>query len=162
MLTPFIRFFALLSWGSIYFMPKESIKRYMPVSILSALITVSVTFAGCHYNFWKVIGGKKTRMWNLLTIVLALFPLGNLWIFHFTYRKFWMYILANLLNNVVYSYWIIPFLKKVKFIEYKKFSRWIHFIVAMAYSLILYSYQRVYDKPEPNPNQLCPNSKINH
>lgn len=148
MLTPFIRLFAILSWVSIFFMPSNAIKRYMPVTILSALITVTVTFVGVNYNFWYVKGGIKTRTWNLLTIVLVLFPLGNLWIFYLTYRNFWLYLLANIMNNLVYAYKFIPFLEKIKFLKYKKFNQFIHIIVAMFYSLLLYGYQKIYEKQE--------------
>ncbi|PLS06680.1 hypothetical protein CVD27_07060 [Neobacillus cucumis] len=147
MLTFIIRLSMLMSWSTIFFVPKKSIKKYMPVTILTSLITVTVTFVGIHYRFWAVKGSERKRLWNLLSIILGPFPVGCLWIFHLTFGKFKLYLLANLINNLIYAIGIIPFLEKANFIKYVKFSRIHHVIVAMIYSTIIYGYQLIYTKP---------------
>lgn len=147
MFTSLIRIGSILAWATVYFIPKKSIKRYIPVTILATLITVTVSFIGVHYDFWKVKGGSKKKLWNILSIVLGYFSLGCLWIFHLTFGKFWLYLLVNLTNNLVYAFGIIPILEKINFIKYTKFTRIHHIIVTMTYSLILYWYQLNYDKP---------------
>lgn len=39
-------------------------KLFMPVTILSVLFTVTVTFIGLHYDFWEVKGGQRKKLWN--------------------------------------------------------------------------------------------------
>jgi len=141
MLTLVVRFVLLMSWVTVRFIPKQSIRKYIPVTILASLITVTVSFIGVHYEFWEVKGGAKKRLWNILTIVIGIFPLGCLWIFHLTFGKFWLYVLANFLNNIIYAYPIVSVLEKIKFIKYKKFNRMSHILVTMTYSLLLYKYQ---------------------
>lgn len=120
----------------------------MPVTILSALITVSVAFVGSYYDFWEVNGRPRKKLWNILSLVLGLFPLGCLWIFHLTFGKFWLYLAANLANNLFYAYPMVAFLKKIDFIKYAKFTRLHHVIVTMVYSILLYGYQKIYSPPE--------------
>ncbi|SET70755.1 hypothetical protein SAMN05421676_10712 [Salinibacillus kushneri] len=146
--TYLIRIGAVLLWGSLVFIPRKSIKRFMPVTILSSLITMTGTFIGLNYNLWEIKGNARRKLWNALTLVLGLFPLGNIWIYHLTYGNFRRYVLANLLNNIIYGLPIITFLEKMNFIKYTKFSRFHHIVVAMIYSTILYGYQNLYDHSE--------------
>jgi hypothetical protein len=147
MVTFLIRIGSILAWLTVYFMPKKSVKKYIPVTIFTTLITVTVTFIGNQYDFWGVKGSSKKRMWNLLSI-LSYFSLGCLWIFHLTFGKFMLYIFVNLLNNLVYTIGIIPLLEKLNFIKYVKFTRIHHFLVTMFYTLLIYGYQLCYEKPK--------------
>ncbi len=146
MVTYLLRIGSILAWATVYFMPKKSVKRYIPVTIFSTLITVTISFIGHHYDFWAVKGSSKKRMWNLLSI-LVYFSIGCLWIFHLTFGKFKLYLLINLLNNLVYAVGIIPILEKLNFIKYVKFTRIHHVIVAMLYAIVIYGYQLCYEKP---------------
>ena len=150
MITSLIRIGSILIWATVYFIPKNSMKKYIPVTVLTALITVTVCIIGMTYDFWEVKGSRKRKLWNLLSIVLGYFSLGCLWIFHFTFGNFRLYLLTNLINNVVYAFGIIPFLEKINFVKYTKFTRIHHIIVTMFYSIIIYGYQKVYTNPNSN------------
>ncbi|PLS04046.1 hypothetical protein CVD27_12875 [Neobacillus cucumis] len=147
-MTYLIRIGSLLSWLTVFLIPKKSIKRFIPVTILSALITVTVTFIGSNYAFWDVkSGGTKRKMWNLLSLVLGYFPLGCLWIFHLTFGKFPLFLLVVFFKNLFFGFGVIPVLEKLNFIQYVKFTRIHHVVVTIIYSLILYKYQLFFDKP---------------
>ncbi|MFH5779086.1 hypothetical protein [Heyndrickxia oleronia] len=147
MITALIRMGSLLAWSTAFFIPKKSLKKYLPVTIFSTLITVTVSFIGHHYNFWGLRGSSRKRMWNLLSII-AYFSIGCLWIFHLTFGKLKLYLLINLLNNFVYAYLVIPLFEKLNFITYVKFKKIHHVIVAMIYSLLIYGYQLIYKNPD--------------
>jgi hypothetical protein len=148
MITYLIRIGSILSWLTVLLMPKKSFKRFIPVTILSALITGTVIAIGSNYGFWNVKGaGSKRKMWNLLFLVLGYFSLGCIWIFHLAFGKFRLYLLANLINNLVYAFGVVPILEKLNYIQYVKFTRIHHVVVTMIYSLILYKYQLFFDKP---------------
>jgi len=146
MVTFVIRMGAILGWLTVLILPKKSVKRFIPVTILATMITVTVTYIGHNYEFWTAKGSSKRKMWNLLSI-LSYFSLGCLWIFHFTFGKFKLYLLINLLNNLIYAIAIIPILEKLNFVKYEKFTRVHHLIVAMFYSITIYRYQLFYEKP---------------
>jgi hypothetical protein len=79
-------------------------------------------------------------------MTLGYFPIATLWIFHLTFGKLGLYLITNLINNLVFCFGIIPILEKINFIKWVKFTRIHHFIVAMVYSLILYGYELFFDK----------------
>ncbi|MDF1510031.1 hypothetical protein PZE06_17985 [Robertmurraya sp. DFI.2.37] len=141
MLLSFMRIFLFSSWASLFFIPRKSLKRFLPVSILASLLTLIIVFVGTHYDFWKFKGGSKTKIITLLSIVLGAFPVGAFWIFRFTFGKFWLYILTNLIQNLIYAFPIITFFEKINFIKYVRFTRFHHLLVSMTISLILYGFQ---------------------
>ncbi|TCN20464.1 hypothetical protein [Mesobacillus foraminis] len=147
MLVTLIRILFVLSWTTVLFMPNKSIKRFFPVTIGSALLTVTTVLIGTHYHFWEEKGTSKNRMWNHLILVLGPFAVGNMWIFHLTYGNFVLYFLANLINNFSYAFGGMPLLAKAKYLKYVKFTRIHHIMITMFESFILYGYQMLYDKP---------------
>ncbi|MEH7419148.1 hypothetical protein V7266_28375 [Neobacillus drentensis] len=79
-------------------------------TILTSLIKETVTFVGIHYRFREVKGKKKIM--ELIINYIETIPSRCLWIFQLTFGKFKLYLLANLINNLVYAIGIIPFLVK--------------------------------------------------
>ncbi|WP_462410313.1 hypothetical protein [Neobacillus sp. Marseille-QA0830] len=147
MLAPLLRIGFILSWLTVYFIPKRTVKRYLPASTLAALLVMTTVFVGSHYKAWEVKGSTKTRIYNILSVILGPFAVGTIWILHLTYRKFWLYALTNLLQNFIYAFPILNFLEKVGFIRYVKFTRIHHLIAAMSYAFIIYGFQWYLEKP---------------
>ncbi|MDQ0233326.1 hypothetical protein [Metabacillus malikii] len=147
MLNILIRMVCILSWSTVYLLPKKSLKRFFPVTVVAGLFTVLNVLIGTHYHFWDETGISKKRMWNHLALVLGPFAVGNIWIFHFSYGRFGLYILINLLNNLLYALGIIPLLEKANYLRYVKFTGFHHIILTMFESLLLYGYQKLFDKP---------------
>jgi len=147
MLVSLIRIGFILSWLTVFFLPKKTVKRFLPATTMSALLTMTTIYIGSQYGFWKIKGPKRAGIYNLLTLLLGPFSVGTLWIFRLTYGKFWLYFVTNVIQNLLYAFPIISFLHKAKFIEYVKFTRIHHLIVSLTYSLILYVYQMFLEKP---------------
>lgn len=161
MLAFLVRILLFSSWATLYFMPRKSIKQFLPVTTLSSLITMTIVSFGTHYNFWRAKGGTKNKLYNLSSICLGSYPVATMWIFKLTYGKFGIYLLTNLAINLIYTFPIITFYDKVKFIKYFKFTRIHHLIVAMAISLILYGYQFFIDKTDTSkPAETAAGSSI--
>ncbi|MCM3364081.1 hypothetical protein ACTQ5K_11140 [Niallia sp. Sow4_A1] len=146
MLISLLRLTFALSWLTLYFMPKKAVKRYIPSATMSALLVMITVFIGSHYKSWKVKGGNKTRIYNILSVILGPFSVGTIWVLYFTFRKFWIYILANFVQNFIYAFPILTFLKKVGFIKYVRFTRIHHLYASMSYALIIYFFQLYLEK----------------
>ncbi|MCU9614868.1 hypothetical protein OEV98_15090 [Caldibacillus lycopersici] len=147
MFVVLIRILLLSTWATLFFVPKKSIKRFLPVTTMSAFLTMTTVFIGSYFNFWEIKGGNKARIYNLLSLLVGAFSVGTLWIFKWTYGKFWLYLLINVAQNILYAFPIISFFEKMNFIKYVKFTRIHHLIVSLSYSLILYVYQWFLEKP---------------
>jgi len=147
MIVPLVRIGFILSWLTVYFIPNKTVKRYLPASTMAALLVTTLVFIGTPFNFWKVKGGPKTRIYNILSVILGPFSVGTLWIFHLTFGRFWLYGLTNLFQNLIYAFPIITFFDKINFIKYVKFNRIHHIIASMSFSLIIYGFQSFLEKP---------------
>ncbi|MFS0638214.1 hypothetical protein AB1K84_20105 [Mesobacillus foraminis] len=145
MLNILIRAVCILSWSTVYLLPKKSLKRYLPVTVLAGLFTVTNVLIGTHYNFWEERGISRKRMWNHLALVLGPFAVGNLWIFHFSYGRFGFYLLINLINNLQYVFGLKRLIEKANYVNYIKFTGLHHLILTMFESLLLYGYQKFLD-----------------
>ncbi|MDQ0156544.1 hypothetical protein J2S07_002865 [Robertmurraya andreesenii] len=146
MIVPLVRIGFILTWLSVYFLPKKTVKRYLPSSTMAALLVMTTVFIGTHFNAWKVKGGTITRILNILSIILGPFSVGTLWILRFTFGKFWLYVLINLVQNLIYAFPILNILDKINFIKYVKFTRIHHIIASMTYAIIIYGYQLLLEK----------------
>ncbi|GIN37436.1 hypothetical protein J19TS1_03850 [Heyndrickxia oleronia] len=147
MIVSLVRFGFLLSWLTIFFIPKKTVKRYLPASTMSALLVMTTVFIGTHFKSWKVKGDSKTRIYNILSVILGPFAVGTLWIFRLTFGKFWLFIVTNFIQNLIYAYPILNFLEKIKFIKYVKFTRVHHLIASMSFAIIIYCFQSFLEKP---------------
>ena len=140
-----IRLFLFLPWIMLKFLPIESKKRFIPVTIFSTFFTFVVVFIGIQYNFWKIKGSKKTLSWNILSIILGFFPIGNFIVFHLFYGKFKRYLLGNFIMNILYAQVILPIFKKLNFLVYDKYNKIHHMLVTMTIAVIVYRYQMFLD-----------------
>lgn len=146
MIVPLVRIGFMLSWLTVYFIPRKTMKRYIPASTMSALLVMTTVFIGTHFNAWEVKGGAKTRILNILSVILGPFSVGTIWILRLTFGKFWLYMLINFVQNLIYAFPILNFLDKINFIKYVKFTRIHHMIASMTFSLIVYGYQLLLDR----------------
>lgn len=147
MIVPFVRIGFILSWLTVCFIPKRTVKRFLPASTMSALLVMTTVFIGTHFNSWEVKGSTKTRIYNILSIILSPFSVGTLWILHLTFGKFRLYLLINFLQNLLYAFPILAFLDKINFIKYVKFTRFHHMIAAMSFAIIIYGFQSFLENP---------------
>ncbi|WP_171642680.1 hypothetical protein [Paenibacillus phytorum] len=88
----------VLPWLSLFLMKKKSIYRYMPVCIFSALLVTIVYEIGYTYKLW--ILKDAIVPWGYVTntaFAYGIFLVGTMWVFHFTFGRFWLYVVANLL-----------------------------------------------------------------
>jgi hypothetical protein len=100
------------------------------------------------YKLWRVEKGFKDKISDDLSIILGPFFTGALWIFHFTFGKFRLYLLANIIMDFLLAYPICYILQKLKLFKLENF-RPIHiFSTYVLYSVIIYSYQLFLENPK--------------
>lgn len=147
MVTLFIRCgMILLSWSTIFFLPKKSFLKFLPVTIFSTVVLLVEDMIGRTYRLWKVKGGKKSATNNALTFIFGPFFVANLWTFHFTYGRFWIYTLFNLLFDLLFAYPLNYFLDKLGLYKLKEVKPIFLFYTAFGYSIINYFFQMLFDK----------------
>ncbi|MCM3455678.1 hypothetical protein M3685_17260 [Heyndrickxia oleronia] len=130
-----------LSWSTIFFLPIKSIKRFLPVTLFSSIILLVETLLANSHKWWKVKGGAKASTNNALTFIFGPFFVGNLWVFHLTYGKFWLYSLLNVFNDLMLAFPLNRFFEKFNLYKLKRFKPKHLFLTAFSYSLLNYLFQ---------------------
>jgi len=86
----------ILPWFTLVFLKKEDIKRYMPVALFGALMTTIVGELALALKWW-VIKDAIFPFYHMPTLTYGGFPVGIIWIFKFTNKRFFLFMLVNLI-----------------------------------------------------------------
>jgi len=130
---------AILPWFTIFFMKKEDIKRFMPIAFLTIVSTGFVIEAGNTLNLWKV---RETiyPLNQTISYVYGLAPVVAMWVFKLAYGRIWLFIISDLVFNIVFSFLIVPWLA-IRGIKDLNVSNLTVLLIATVLSIPLYLYQ---------------------
>lgn len=130
----------VVPWLSLFFMKKEDIKRYMPLALLSALTSVIIYEMGISYQWWIVT--ETSFPLRIQPFHLGLFPVLTMWIFKFTFRKFWLFMAVELVTNAAFDFGFLGwFLPARGILHFGTMTPLVAVCVTTVHGLILYGYQ---------------------
>lgn len=128
-----------LPWFSLLFLKKDEIRRYMPLALFTMVVTSIVMEAGISLNLWRI--RETTYPLNqTLSYIYGLAPVVAIWIFKYTYGRFWRYMAADAVFNLGFAFLFTPWLA-IRGIKDFYASRWSLFLIVTGLSLLLYLYQ---------------------
>ncbi|MGO4270401.1 hypothetical protein AB4Z22_11210 [Paenibacillus sp. TAF58] len=123
-------------------MKKQSIYRYMPVSIFSGLLVTIVYEIGYTYKLWII--KDAIVPWGHVTnttFAYGIFLVGTMWVFHFTFGRFWLYVVANLLLDAFYAFVFHRIEEKLNIADLISVKHYHIFLIMWGLSFILYPYE---------------------
>jgi hypothetical protein len=137
----------IVPWLTLFFMKKESIKRYAPVIIFTALM-VSVTQEMAYsLNWWRP--SDQIVPWgniNNISYSFGSFLVLTYWIFYFTNRKFWLYLLVNIVLDGLWAFPVIHYLAIRHIFQRGTFSGWSAWVLGVSQAVLLYLFQLWHEK----------------
>ncbi|UUZ90070.1 hypothetical protein LJK87_29235 [Paenibacillus sp. P25] len=111
----------VIPWLSLFILKPASIRRFMPVSILGALI-VTIVFEMAHaFKWWTIFGKAMIVPWGYITntaYVYGFFLIGTLWIFKLTYHKFWLFFVTNAVIDGLFQFVLDPLFARAGFYRF--------------------------------------------
>lgn len=138
---------AFVLWAIvIYFLPKQSFKRFLPVTLFCSCILLIQTLLNPIFNWWKVKGGTKYMVFDALAFIFGPFFTINLWVFHFTYGRFSLYALCNLIMDFIFAFPLSAHFQKIGHYKLKKFNSKTIFLISYSLSLLNYAFQKYIEK----------------
>ena len=145
----------ILPWLSLIFINKHSLKRFMPVAILAALLITVILEMGYVYNWWTIL--EKIAPWEHFTTIpltYGAFLVGTIWIFHFTYDKsFWVYILTNAVIDALYAFGILNVFIYFGVYRLERMGNLGIFMLIFPLAFIIYAYQKWQEGVLIKPNE---------
>lgn len=131
----------ILPWLSLFFLKKNIIKYYMPVSIFTALLVTIYNELSYTQKWWVKKETIFPQVIVFVPFVYGAFLVGTLWIFYLTYKRFWLYIIANLITDGIFCFFAHNWFIKLHIVEDVKHRDFHIFIAFTIISIIAYGYQ---------------------
>jgi hypothetical protein len=142
----FLVLMLILSWLSLAFTGKKSIKRFLPVSLFMAIIVRGVNIIAKKRKWWWWYEKIHPSVSGSFPFVWGSFLAGSLWIMKLTYGNFIKYMRLNLIAHSAFTYVVEPFLQKFGIASLVRMKRIQLMYVFMMLSLLLYGFQLVKEK----------------
>jgi len=99
----------IVPWLSLFFMPKDDLKRFMPAGLFIMATGTFIQEVGLSLNMF-VIRQNVFPFYVQLPIAYGIMPIATMWLLKFTYGRFWLYALSELIFSIVFSYLVLPWL----------------------------------------------------
>jgi len=119
-------------------MKKEDIKRFISLGLFTLSLGIVVTEIGVTTGLW-ILQETTFPLAVIPTYIYGIFPVIAMWIFKFTYGRFWIYLVAELVLNISYVTILLPWIAGRGIITF--YAPLVSFFVAMSQGMLLYIYQ---------------------
>lgn len=129
----------ILPWATLFFFDKNELRRFLPVALLSIIISSVAQQAGITLGLWTV-NQTIYPLNQTLSYIYGLAPVVTLWLFKYTYQRFSWYLGVDTLINLFFAYLFTPWLDSRGIKDFTT-SSLILFLIITAISLLLYLYQ---------------------
>lgn len=134
-------------WLTLFLMKKEDVKRFMPLALFTLTIIVIVIQMGITTGLW-VIRETTFPLVSIPTYVYGVYPVGAMWIFIFTYGRFWKYLITELVVNSLLVIFGLPWLDNRGILVFH--TPLITFFIVTGVGMLLYIYQMWQEDPISN------------
>lgn len=114
----------------------------MPVAVFVSLL-VTILFEAAHSLKWWVMIDQIVP-WGYITnvsFVYGIFIIGRIWIFHFTFRNFWIYLVTNVIIDGLFAFVLNNFFEG-RIYRLVNFNELQVFLLMVGLSLTIFVYQR--------------------
>ncbi|QDR80314.1 hypothetical protein [Sporomusa termitida] len=133
----------LLPWLTLFLMPKEDIKRWMPAALFVIATNTIIIDAGVTLKLWE-IRENIYPFSEMISYVYGALPVGAMWILKYTYGRFLLYAAAQIMGSLVLIFLVQPVLHRREifvWLNQDMFSGMGAFIITAIHLIIVYSYQ---------------------
>ena len=130
----------ILPWFTLFLMRKEDRKRLLPVGLFSSLISIFAVEVGQTLG-WFVFGESAYPL-KTPAYIFGLNIVTTMWIFYFTYGRFWTYLIIDTALNFGFIYLFHVYLlgSRGMFREVG-ITPWQNALITTAFGIVVYGYQ---------------------
>ena len=141
----FLILMLVIPWLTIPFLGRETVRKYIPSAILITLFTKLLDIYGEKNKWWRFYKGVYlVDSMNFLNF--GAFFVSSLWILKLTYGKFFTYLMSNMILHIVFIFFGLKYLKKLKILALVKLSKPRYLVLHFFRGILLYLFQYLKDK----------------
>lgn len=101
----------ILPWLTLFFMPKEDIKRWMPAALFVMVTNTLIVDVGVNWKVWET-RENVYPLSEMISFVYGALPIGAMWILKYTYGRFWLYAAVQTAGGLVLILLVQPLLHR--------------------------------------------------
>ncbi|WP_100407462.1 hypothetical protein [Bacillus solitudinis] len=142
----FIFLMTILPWLTVPFLGVKVLRRFLPASIFISLYLIAEGRFAEKKKWWWFPINVKPNMLGELPLIIGPFLVGALWILKFTYGKFNLYLLINIIVDSLFTYLGMDLFKKIGYATLVRLSKFQLSIVFLIKTFLLYGFQVIYER----------------
>ncbi|MFV2049419.1 hypothetical protein ACEWK1_18955 [Metabacillus sp. YM-086] len=136
----------ILPWLSVPLLRGLTFKRFLPAALFMSLYLVAEGRFAEKKKWWWFPFNVRPNVAAELPLIFGPFLVGSLWILKYTYGKFNLYLLINLLVDSVFTYFGIEWFKKIGYVSLVRLTKFQLSLVFLIKTFLLYGFQVVYER----------------
>lgn len=125
---------------SLFFLGRSNIRRYMPVALFVTVVNTMIYQAAYHYNWWRESGLFGWDYVANVPWVYSAYWIATIWIFKYTFGRFWRYLIVNLILDGGYIFVWYPIQIRLGMAS-GWLPNYITYLMMISVSLLIYVYQ---------------------
>lgn len=129
----------LIAWASTVFLKRDEMRRYMPVALFCMVVFTFLLEAGITLQWWAITEAAFPLV-NMPLFVYGSYLIGTIWIFKFTYGRFWTYLATNIILDFILIFFILNWLVQRGVCQFYISYFQVLFITTLL-SVLIYGYQ---------------------
>ncbi|WP_223226251.1 hypothetical protein [Sporomusa sp. GT1] len=131
----------IVPWLTLFFIPKENIKYFMPVALFSALTSILVVEAGENLG-WFTYAEVALPLRTHSYVIFGLNIVTTIWLFHFAYGRFWFYLAIDIILNFGFIYLFhVYFLGSRGLFQEIGITPFVNAVITTLDGVLIYGYQ---------------------
>lgn len=136
----------LLPWLSLPLLGKKTITKFLPGALFMGFYVTLEGMLAEKRKWWWFPFRIKPNVLGELPLIWGPFFIGSFWILKYTYKKFNLYLLVNIVVDSLFTYFILDIFKKFGYVTLVRLTRFQLSIVFLIKSFVMYGFQVFYDK----------------
>lgn len=130
----------ILPWFILLFLNKQGVKRYFPGGLFGALVLTIIFQVADKYNWW-IIQDNIAILSNTTSFVYGAFLIGTIVILYFTFGKFWIYLITNLIIDALLSFGLNKWYEYLHIYKLVNINSFGVYILTTIVAILIYLYQ---------------------
>lgn len=125
--------------GSLIFVPEKDIRRFMPAALFTALTNIMIVDMGVSWNWWTI--QESIYPLNQILPLAFGFLATEIWILKYTYGKFWLFLVVEVLLTFVFILLVQHWLSHLGIWVRINVTNFLAYVPAVPQFLAIYLYQ---------------------
>jgi len=130
----------LIPWLSLFFMKKEEVKHWMPVSMFALVLTIIIHDVGTTLGFWAT-RESTFPFYQMIPYFFGTMPVLTIWVFKLTYGDFGKYFITNTVLDIGSNFFLLNYFLPNRGILDFSISPFLSLPITFVHTVVIYGYQ---------------------